>query len=217
MRNSSVVVSLFQGQFRNTLRCLTCNHSSTTYEAFMYLSLPVPQNSNGERLTLHQCLNTFIKEEILDGADSWVCSKCRCPRRAMKQLSISRLPDVLLIHLKRFSYSGPFRNKLETMVHFPMRNLDLTTYVPLPIEKPTPFEHKIQHDLPGTGTGHHHSLQQSGPFIYDLFAISNHYGGLNGGHYTACVRNGYRHEWHNFDDSRVSICDERSVVVSIWL
>ncbi|CAI2187781.1 14340_t:CDS:2, partial [Funneliformis geosporum] len=60
--------------------------------------------------------------------------------------------------------------------------------------------------------GNHHSLQQSGPFVYDLFAVSNHYGGLNGGHYTACVRNGYRHEWHNFDDSRVSKYDESSVV-----
>jgi len=57
-----------------------------------------------------------------------------------------------------------------------------------------------------------YSLKQSGPFKYDLFAVSNHYGGLNGGHYTACVRNGYRHEWHNFDDSRVSACDEYNVM-----
>ncbi|CAG8553628.1 6769_t:CDS:2 [Funneliformis caledonium] len=213
-RNSSVVVSLFQGQFRNTLRCLTCNKTSTTYNAFMYLSLPIPQNYNGERITLHQCLNAFIKEEILDGDDAWNCSKCRVPRRAIKQLSISRLPDVLLIHLKRFSFSGPFRDKLETMVSFPIRDLDLTLYVPTPIEKPTSIGCNIQHELPGTGAGNHHSLQQSGPFKYDLFAVSNHYGGLNGGHYTACVRNGYRHEWHNFDDSRVSICDEKIMVVT---
>ncbi|CAG8473776.1 11279_t:CDS:2 [Funneliformis mosseae] len=216
-RNSSVVVSLFQGQFRNTLRCLTCNKTSTTYNAFMYLSLPIPQNYNGERITLHQCLNAFIKEEILDGDDAWNCSKCRVPRRAIKQLSISRLPDVLLIHLKRFSFSGPFRDKLETMVSFPIRDLDLTLYVPTPIEKPTSIGCNIQHELPGTGAGNHHSLQQSGPFKYDLFAVSNHYGGLNGGHYTACVRNGYRHEWHNFDDSRVSICDESSVMTHSYL
>ncbi|RIA96486.1 hypothetical protein C1645_687798 [Glomus cerebriforme] len=201
MRNSSVVVSLFQGQFRNTLRCLTCYKTSTTYNAFMCLTLPIPHNYNGERVDLHQCLNSFIKEEILDGDDAWNCPRCKCRRRATKQLTISRLPDVLLIHLKRFSFNGPFRDKLETMVYFPIRNFDLTSYIPLPIEQPSSIESKAQHEL-----------KQSGPFVYDLFAVSNHYGGLNGGHYTACVRNGYRREWHNFDDSRVSTCDEHNVM-----
>ena len=42
---------------------------------------------------------------------------------------------------------------------------------------------------------------------YDLYAVSNHYGGLNGGHYTACVRQPARNAWYNFDDSRVTeIC-----------
>ncbi|CAI2196300.1 19721_t:CDS:1, partial [Funneliformis geosporum] len=78
--------------------------------------------------------------------------------------------------------------------------------------KPTSIGCNTQHELPGTGAGNHNSLQRSGPFIYDLFAASNHYGRLNGGHYTTCVRNGYIHEWHTFDDSRVSKYDESSFV-----
>lgn len=39
---------------------------------------------------------------------------------------------------------------------------------------------------------------------YDLYAISNHFGGLNGGHYTAVVRQQARKVWLNFDDSRVN-------------
>lgn len=27
------------------------------------------------------------------------------------------------------------------------------------------------------------------PVLYDLYGVSNHYGSLNGGHYTACVKN----------------------------
>ncbi|KAJ1027658.1 hypothetical protein NDA16_001997 [Ustilago loliicola] len=42
MRNDSLVVDWFQGQFRNKLTCLTCGKTSTTYEAYTYLSLPVP-------------------------------------------------------------------------------------------------------------------------------------------------------------------------------
>ncbi len=46
--------------------------------------------------------------------------------------------------------------------------------------------------------------------MYDLFAVSNHYGGLGGGHYTACCRvdDG---SWHCFDDSHVSAIDEAAV------
>ncbi|CAG8655463.1 20292_t:CDS:2 [Dentiscutata erythropus] len=210
MRNSSVVVSLFQGQFRNKLTCLTCYKTSSTYNIFMYLSLPIPKNiKDGEPVDLKMCLNDFTKEEILEGDDAWNCPKCKCFRRAKKQLTISRLPDILLIHLKRFSFDGPFRNKLETKVHFPLRNLDLTSYVPTPIPQPTPIGSIPKMDIPGTG-GSRYNLQQTGPFIYDLYAASNHYGGLNGGHYTACVRN--RNEWHTFDDSRVSICDEQNVM-----
>ncbi|CAG8441081.1 8870_t:CDS:2 [Scutellospora calospora] len=199
MRNSSIVVSLFQGQFCNRLMCMTCGKTSTTFDVFMYLSLPLPTNSkNKVPIDLETCLKSFIKEEILDGNDAWNCPRCNCPRRAVKQLSISRLPDILLIHLKRFSFYGPFRDKLETMVHFPIRRLDLTSYV-------------LPNSASGDG-GSRSNLQQIGPFVYDLYAISNHYGGLSGGHYTACVRNGYKNEWHKFDDSRASVCDERDIV-----
>nr|KAJ3422762.1 hypothetical protein HK105_006441 [Polyrhizophydium stewartii] len=36
----------------------------------------------------------------------------------------------------------------------------------------------------------------------------NHFGGLNGGHYTAHVKNNYQKTWLNFDDSRIGRTDE---------
>lgn len=39
--------------------------------------------------------------------------------------------------------------------------------------------------------------------IYDLYAVSNHYGGLDGGHYTAYCKNPVANEWFDFDDSQV--------------
>jgi len=38
--------------------------------------------------------------------------------------------------------------------------------------------------------------------LYDLYAVSNHFGGLGGGHYTAYARVGT--QWLEFDDSHVS-------------
>uniref|UniRef100_A0A183T5N6 ubiquitinyl hydrolase 1 n=1 Tax=Schistocephalus solidus TaxID=70667 RepID=A0A183T5N6_SCHSO len=37
--------------------------------------------------------------------------------------------------------------------------------------------------------------------VYDLVAVSNHMGGLGGGHYTAYAKNRYDNRWYNFDDS----------------
>ncbi|TPX62619.1 hypothetical protein PhCBS80983_g00391 [Powellomyces hirtus] len=50
--------------------------------------------------------------------------------------------------------------------------------------------------------------------IYDLFAVSNHFGGLGGGHYTAYAKNCLDNEWYNFDDSHVSKTDEWRIMTS---
>jgi ubiquitin carboxyl-terminal hydrolase 4/11/15 len=42
---------------------------------------------------------------------------------------------------------------------------------------------------------------------YDLCAISNHYGGLGGGHYTAYCKNKSTGKWYHFDDSSVTEMD----------
>nr|KAJ3422763.1 ubiquitin-specific protease doa4 [Polyrhizophydium stewartii] len=116
-RNWSIIVDMFQGVLKSSLRCLTCGKTSKTFNPFMYLSLPIPkQNQQGVKggpVLLDECLRKFSEEEILDGEDAWYVK-----RRAVKCLTIAKLPTVLLIHLKRFSFDGPFRNKVETYVHF---------------------------------------------------------------------------------------------------
>jgi len=46
--------------------------------------------------------------------------------------------------------------------------------------------------------------------VYDLYAVSNHYGGYGGGHYTAYCCDG-QGAWHCFDDSHVSPIDAARV------
>ena len=61
------------------------------------------------------------------------CPHCKTMRKATKILSLSRLPSVLLIHLKRFSSKGHFMDKVETFVDYPLKNLDLTNHMPPPL------------------------------------------------------------------------------------
>ncbi|PWZ03562.1 hypothetical protein BCV70DRAFT_155655 [Testicularia cyperi] len=198
MRNDSLIVDWFQGQFRNKLTCLTCGKTSTTYEAFTYLSLPIPHGRGVNKATLQQCLDAFVREEVLDKADMWNCPACKKPRKATKRLSISRLPQVLLIHLKRFSFKGPFTDKVDTTVSFPTSNLDLTNYMPPPLPP-----------MPSHSNAYPTSSSQKPPYLYDLYAVTHHFGSLNTGHYTASIRN--NDSWWYCDDSRCYKSDDRQI------
>lgn len=51
--------------------------------------------------------------------------------------------------------------------------------------------------------------------IYDCYAVSNHMGGLGGGHYTAYGKNAFDDQWYSFNDSNCSPLrgDVKSTVV----
>ncbi|XP_020651056.3 ubiquitin carboxyl-terminal hydrolase 19 isoform X3 [Pogona vitticeps] len=145
--------------------------------------------------TLEQCLNLFTKPEVLAPEEAWYCPKCKQHREASKQLMLWRLPNVLIIQLKRFSFrSFIWRDKINDMVDFPVRSLDLSKFC---------IGQKDEQQLP----------------MYDLYAVINHYGGMIGGHYTAYARlpndkNSQRSDvgWRLFDDSTVTTVDESQVV-----
>nr|XP_023669613.1 ubiquitin carboxyl-terminal hydrolase 8 isoform X2 [Paramormyrops kingsleyae] len=179
--NESIIVALFQGQFKSTVQCLVCQQKSRTFETFMYLSLPLASSS---RCSLQDCLKLFSKEEKLTDNNKVFCSHCKTHRDATKKLEIWKVPPILLVHLKRFSYDGRWKQKLQTYVDFPLENLDLMQYVIGP---------------------------KQGLKKYNLYAMSNHYGGLDGGHYTAFCRNTTRQRWFKFDDHEVTELSTSSV------
>ncbi|XP_074956563.1 ubiquitin carboxyl-terminal hydrolase 8 isoform X2 [Phalacrocorax aristotelis] len=179
--NESIIVALFQGQFKSTVQCLTCHKKSRTFEAFMYLSLPLASTS---KCTLQECLRLFSKEEKLTDNNRFYCSHCKTRRDSLKKIEIWKLPPVLLVHLKRFSYDGRWKQKLQTSVDFPLETLDLSQYV----------------------IGPKNNLKR-----YNLFSVSNHYGGLDGGHYTAYCKNASKQRWFKFDDHEVSEISASSV------
>ncbi|KAI6164667.1 hypothetical protein EDD17DRAFT_1561941 [Pisolithus thermaeus] len=205
MRNDSLVVDYFQGQFRNRMECLTCHHTSTTYNSFMYLSLPIPASKSGTRVSLSSCLDAFVSEEVLEKADAWHCPKCKQLRKATKKLTLSRLPPVLLIHLKRFSVKGPFTDKIETVVDFPVRALDLTNYMPAPL--PPGMVGSVNGVAPSSADD---AQVQLPPYKYDLYGVTNHFGSLSNGHYTAFIAS--RGAWLYCDDSRITPTDAKEVV-----
>lgn len=138
-------------------------------------------------ITLEECFTETSKSEVLSEDNAWYCSRCKELRRATKTLEIWTVPDILIIHLKRFSGHRSFRDKIEELIDFPVEGLDLTGKVGFPESK----------DL-----------------TYDLFAVDNHYGGLGGGHYTATAQNFFDKQWYDYNDSIVSKCESGQKAVS---
>ncbi|XP_058064163.1 ubiquitin carboxyl-terminal hydrolase Usp2-like [Anopheles bellator] len=182
---NSVIKDLFVGQLRSTLKCTYCSTESTMFDPFWDLSLPLPTSNS--RCKLENCLEMFIKEEVLDGIDQPTCSKCNMRRKCTKSLTIERFPKYLVIHLKRFSETR--WSKLTNVIEFPTgdRELNLQPYA---------------------------SEDHSGPVTYSLYGISNHMGSTAGGHYIAVCKHPITKEWNEFNDNFVSETSERSLVTS---
>lgn len=98
-RNDSFISDIFEGLIVSTLTCLHCKSSSKSLEAFTCLTLPIPENAG--RTTLQNCINLFLRGELLSNEVAWQCQSCRQKRDAQKCTYIWRLPRILIIHLKR--------------------------------------------------------------------------------------------------------------------
>ncbi|KAJ4458824.1 putative Ubiquitin carboxyl-terminal hydrolase 4 [Paratrimastix pyriformis] len=141
------------------------------------------------RVQLTECLDLFTSREQLNEENAWYCSRCKKHQQAFKKFDIWRLPEILVIHLKRFSHSRGFRSdKVDTLVDFPL-TMDLSAYERTPRKPPRPSTTASQFR-------------------------SNHSGGLGGGHYTAYCKNPITRKWYHFNDSSVSEVHESHVVSS---
>ena len=181
----SVIVDLFQGQYASRLQCKACGHTSTTYQPFSVLSVPIPRNMR--IVTLTDCFNEFTKVEDLDTDEQWSCPKCKKRQPSTKKLTITRLPKNLIIHLKRFDN---MLRKNNSFINYPF-HLDLTKYWPNDFDGRLPPG--ITEELPTRG--------QVPPFKYQLYGVACHSGSLYGGHYTAYVYKGSSNGWNYFDDT----------------
>lgn len=192
MKDKSYVFDLFVGQLQSSLKCLECDHESLTYDPFWDLSLPISYTptSFSVKTTLEDCLESFTKEEILDGENKPFCENCKERRMMKKKLSIHRFPQILVIHLKRFNEGKYYRQKLSTLVDFPVQK-------PLDLRQ---FATKIYADDTSSS--------------YRLYAVSNHSGTSYSGHYTAFCKNIATKLWHEFNDSRVRNLSESMVCSS---
>ena len=134
---------------------------------------------------LVECIKYFCEEEQLKIGNEWYCNKCKEHLLAKKKLDLYYLPKILIINFKRFIKESSHWEKNDEDIDFPINNFNMKDLI--------------------IGPDKDHS-------IYDLFAVSQHYGSTEGGHYTAVCKN--NDKWYNYDDSSVTVTSPRSCLSS---
>lgn len=130
-----------------------------------------------KNLSISKCIENFYIKEKLDEKNKYLCKNCKKKQTCSKFSSIELFPEILIIHLKRFSYSGYYSAKKDYKIE---------------IDDALEFSYD---DCKGSKEITH----------YDLISIINHQGTLEGGHYTAFCKDVPSQKCYYFNDSQVSL------------
>ncbi|XP_053575304.1 putative ubiquitin carboxyl-terminal hydrolase 50 [Bombina bombina] len=136
---------------------------------------------------LMECLEYFFHEDMVTWTKKRNCSVCKISQNTSMKTWIYKPPEIIIFHLKRFEYKDQLKRKINTYVNFPLKNLDLSAFI-------SPFHVKHQK--------------------YDLYAVVNHSGDMDDGHYTAYCKHPKTKQWNAFNDTRCYIISEATVQTS---
>lgn len=102
--DDSPLVDIVVGQLCSTIVCSVCQNKSYCWDPFWDLSLPLIRGRHTCRLS--DVVQDFIAKETLDSDERPICSVCKQATRSTKQISVCRMPKLMILHLKKFSNDG---------------------------------------------------------------------------------------------------------------
>jgi ubiquitin C-terminal hydrolase len=138
-----------------------------------FFMIDLPIPHDNKSPTLIDCFNLYVEGERMVGENAWYNEETKQKVDVIKKISFWSLPTVLVIDLKRFNSKN---QKNQILVTFPLDDLNLSDYV-------IGYKKKS--------------------YVYELYGVCNHSGGVFGGHYTAFVKNA-NGKWYHFNDTSVS-------------
>lgn len=176
IKTSSPITKIFGGTLRSEFRVPGLPHS-ITLQPFQPLQLDIgsPQVNN-----IIDALKVLTRPETIHGD----FKSPRNAKTATKQVFIDTLPQVLILHLKRFEYNNNTggTQKIWKKIGYPLE-LELPKEI---------FSRQHQTTI----------LNHEGLPKYRLIAVVYHHGkNASGGHYTVDVRRQEGREWIRLDDT----------------
>ena len=155
---------------------------SNNPETFYSIDLPLPLLNDNKNPSLEECFDLYTSDEILDEDNMYFDERINQKIVAKKKILFWSLPKILIIDIKRFSARII---KLQQLLNFPLDNFNLSKYV----------------------IGYN-----SDEYVYDLFGICNHSGGVSGGHYTSFVKD--NNNWYLCNDTQIIKVDDLNKIIT---
>ncbi|XP_055691431.1 ubiquitin carboxyl-terminal hydrolase nonstop [Lutzomyia longipalpis] len=189
MRCNCIIDQIFTGRLQSDVVCQLCKGVSTTIDPFWDISLDLGETHQGcgPPRSLVDCLERFTRAEHLGPSAKIECSSCKSYQESTKQFSMRTLPIVASFHLKRFEHSDLIDKKISTFISFPAE-LDMTPFMS-------------------------HKTDGLTDFRYSLYAVINHTGTMETGHYIAYVRH-QKDFWVKCDDHIITTATLKQVLDS---
>jgi len=183
---SCIVDTIFTGKLQSDVVCQVCQGVSTTIDPFWDISLDLPAIAEAASLSLEDCLKRFTQPEHLGSMSKIRCSHCDRHQESTKQLTMQKLPVVASFHLKRFEHSSRLHKKITTRVNFP-EIIDMSPFI------------SGTRNIPETNKDIFLTEPDN---KYVLFAVINHIGTLDAGHYTSYIRQ-HSNLWFHCNDHQI--------------
>ena len=143
--------------------------------------LSLPIPSGHLSVQLFDCLDLHCQKEKLEGDNAWYNDVTKLKEPAERSILFWSLPKILIIDLKRWHNH---KQKVQTFVNAPLSQVNFSKYV---------------------------KGYNANSYIYDLYGVCNHSGGVHGGHYTAYIKN-ENGKWYAFNDTLINEIKEEQVV-----
>jgi hypothetical protein len=145
-------------------------------------------DGSGPNYSMADCLQLFFQEEKLTTENEVYCPVCKVHRLCTRKLDLWTPPKVLIVHFKRFKMTEKFggkSKKISSRIKF-SPSLDLSRYLP-------------------------NRTEASKSTSFTIYAIINHFGTLESGHYKAACLNFQDQKWYEFDDTKISPASQDSI------
>ncbi|XP_055981099.1 ubiquitin carboxyl-terminal hydrolase 45 isoform X2 [Sorex fumeus] len=164
--------------------CFSEKHMTPASPQNAFQTLSQSYITTSKECSVQSCLYQFTSMELLMGNNKLLCENCTEKKQkhqsetssaerkaegvytnARKQLLISAVPAILILHLKRFHQAGMSLRKVNRHVDFPL-TLDLAPFCSASCK----------------------NVNAGDQVLYGLYGIVEHSGSMRGGHYTAYVK-----------------------------
>ena len=197
MGNETILNSAFKGAICNEIVSLEKEYPyySSTEENFIRITLDIKNHTN-----LIDAMDSFIKEEVLEGENKYFSEKHNRKIAISKRSSIKTLSDTVIIHLKRFEFDyNSFNNvKLNDYIEFP-HEINFKRWTRAYISKTDMrFSDVVLDNIENA------NLDDSN-MDYTLTGVLVHSGSsLLHGHYFSLIMDIKSGKWHRYDDTTIS-------------